>query len=308
MTDAASPSFDRALLAPRYWSTWLILGLMWLLARLPYQAAMAAGRGLGAIAARMQPKRRRIAARNLALCLPELSGAERGELLEANLRELGTMSVELSLALMASERAFAKVPVVLEGLEHLERAALDGRGVVLLTAHLSHLELAGRALAHVTRGGCPVPDHENAAFVYALTRLRRRYVDVMFTRTETRKLVKFLRSGGVVVFPADHPSQGRTNLFLPFFGVEAATATSSHHIARLSGAAMIPLFQERRADGSFVFRMEGPLADFPGPDVAADSARLNALFERMIRAVPAQYLWSYKRFKQVPPGAPDPSA
>jgi len=131
---------------------------------------------------------------------------------------------------------------------------------------------------------------------------------VMFTRAETRGLAKFLRSGGVVLYGADHPSKGKTNVFLPFFGVPAATATASHHLARLSGAAMIPFFQERRDDGTLVFRMEAPLADFPGPDAGADAARLNALMERMIRAAPAQYIWSYKRFKQAPPGAPDPYA
>ena len=123
-----------------------------------------------------------------------------------------------------------------------------------------------------------------------------------------RTLAKFLRSGGVVLYGADHPSKGKTNVFVPFFGVEAASATASHYLARLSCAAMIPFFQERRADGTLVFRMEEPLGDFPGPDVAADALRLNMLMERMIRAAPSQYIWSYKRFKQTPPGAPDPYA
>jgi len=308
MNAAGGRPFHRALLAPRYWTTWLILGLMWLVARLPYRALLSAGRGLGALAARVQPKRRRIAARNLELCFPDLSPAARAELLEANLRELGMLIVELSLALMGSERAMARVPVEIVGLELLERVAREGRGVVLLTAHFSHLELAGRAMARVTRGGCMIPEHANAAFVWAITRRRRRYVDVMFTRAETRALAKFLRSGGTVLYGADHPSKGKTNAFLPFFGVETATATASHHLARLSGAAIVPFFQERRPDGTFVFRMEEPLADFPGPDTTADAFRVNVLMERMIRAAPAQYIWSYKRFKQVPPGAPDPYA
>jgi KDO2-lipid IV(A) lauroyltransferase len=109
----------------------------------------------------------------------------------------------------------------------------------------------------------------------------------------------------VILYGADHGAKGKTSVFVPFFGIPAATVTATHHLARLSGAAVIPFFQRRREGGGYVFRMEAPLANFPSDDPVADAARVNALMERMVREAPAQYLWSYKRFKARPPGAAD---
>jgi KDO2-lipid IV(A) lauroyltransferase len=97
--------------------------------------------------------------------------------------------------------------------------------------------------------------------------------------------------------------RGKDSVFVPFFGIRAATITATHHLARLSGAAVIPFFHRRNADGrGYSIRLEAPLEDFPSTDVAADTARVNATVERMVREAPAQYLWIHKRFKTRPEG------
>jgi KDO2-lipid IV(A) lauroyltransferase len=98
--------------------------------------------------------------------------------------------------------------------------------------------------------------------------------------------------------------RSKDSVFAPFFGVPAATITATHHLARLSGAAVVPFFHRRLPDGGYALRLEAPLGNFPGTDVAADTARVNAVIERMVREAPAQYLWVHKRFKTRPPGAP----
>ena len=82
----------------------------------------------------------------------------------------------------------------------------------------------------------------------------------------------------------------------------AATITATHHLARLSGALVVPFFHRRRDDDGYTIRLEAPLADFPGYDVETDTARINACVERMVAEAPAQYLWMHKRFKTRPPG------
>jgi KDO2-lipid IV(A) lauroyltransferase len=87
--------------------------------------------------------------------------------------------------------------------------------------------------------------------------------------------------------------------------VPAATITATHHLARMSGALVIPFFHRRLPDGEgYALRLGAPLEGFPSADTAIDTARVNACIEQMVREAPEQYLWVHKRFKTRPPGAP----
>ena len=89
---------------------------------------------------------------------------------------------------------------------------------------------------------------------------------------------------------------------MPFFGQPAWSLTSTHQLARLSGACVLTLFHERLADGSYRLEIGPPLEDFPSADATADTARVMQALERLIRRVPAQYLWIHQRFKRRPKG------
>ena len=302
----APPPFRVALLSPRHWPAWIGLGVIRLLATLPYPLLLRVGRGLGAVAARLLGSRRRIAARNLELCFPQLDAGERERLLEANLRDSGLMLVEFALGWLGSRRAIARVPVTIEGLEHLDQARAQGRGVLLTGAHFSHLELAGRLL--VEHGHQRVAGmyrvHGDAAFEWAIRRARARYAENMFRKDELRATVRHLRSGGIVWYAPDQDMRGKDAAFVPFFGVAASTITATHHLARLSGALVVPFFHRRLEGGGYVLRLEAPLDGFPGDDAVADTARVSLCIERMVREAPTQYLWIHQRFKTRPAGQP----
>jgi KDO2-lipid IV(A) lauroyltransferase len=290
------------LLSPRYWLSWLGLGLVWLIGQLPYRALFALGRALGTLTVHLPGERRHVAQRNLELCLPHLSPAERSDLLRAALRDLGMMFVEFALAWFGSERAIAAVPCEIEGLEHLEACRKSGRGALLVGGHFSHLELCARLVSQRIRIAGMYREMDDAVFERAVLRARLRYAQTMFLKEDLRRTVKYMRAGGTVWYAPDQDMRGKDSVFVPFFGVSAATITATHHLARLSGAAVIPFFHQRKPDGGYVLRLEAPLADFPGDDVTIDTARVNACVERMVRDAPAQYLWIHKRFKTRPVG------
>src|SRR5690606_13249936 len=98
---------------------------------------------------------------------------------------------------------------------------------------------------------------------------------------------------------------GKETVFAPFFGVPAATITATHQFARLTGCAVVPFFH-RREGGDYVLRLGEPLEDFPSTDPVADSTRVNAAIEAMVREAPSQYLWIHRRFKRRPPGVATP--
>ena len=300
----AAPPFRTALLAPHHWPAWIGLGLIRLVALLPHGLLLRIGRVLGAITARVFGERRRIAARNIELCFPAIAPDERARLLHENLRDSGTLLVEFALAWMGSRRAIERIPVAFEGLHHLERARADGHGVLLVGAHFSHLELCARLVSQRIAIAGMYREHADAAFEWAIKRARLRYADAMFEKNELRQTVRYLKSGGTVWYAPDQDMRGKDAVFAPFFGVQAATITATHHLARLSGAKVMPFFHRRTPDGGYAIRLEAPLDAFPGDDVVADTARVNACIERMVREAPEQYLWLHKRFKTRPPGEP----
>jgi KDO2-lipid IV(A) lauroyltransferase len=301
---SAEPS-QPSLLSPRLWPSRIGVGVMRLVACLPYRALYRLGRALGKLTALLPGERRHVARRNLEICFPELDAGERERLLQAALGDLGLMLVEFAFAWMSSDRALARVPCTIDGLEHLDACQKEGRGVLLVGAHFSHLELCARLVSQRIRIAGMYRVMDNPVFETAVLRARLRYAEAMFTKDELLATVKYLKRGGALWYAPDQDMRGKDSAFVPFFGIDAATITATHHLARLSGAAVIPFFHRRLADGrGYTLRLEAPLADFPTGDVVADTARINAQIERMVREAPEQYLWVHKRFKSRPPGAP----
>ncbi len=299
---SAPPPFPRKLLAPRHWPAWLGIGVLRLLALLPARWLVGLGAAFGTAVSPLLWNRRRVIRRNLALCFPELGAARRVVLQREAKREMGRMLSEFVLGWFASERKLARLAVDIQGLEHLEAARAAGRGVLLVGGHFSHLELCARLVSRHIRIAGMYRKLDWPVFEYMILRARLAYADTMFDKYALRATVKYLRKGGTVWYAPDQDMRGKDSVFAPFFGTMAATITATHHLARLSGAAVIPFFHRRTRSGGYALRLEAPLADFPTADVAADTARVNAAIERMVREAPGQYLWAHKRFKTRPEG------
>ncbi|HEX7326211.1 MAG TPA: LpxL/LpxP family Kdo(2)-lipid IV(A) lauroyl/palmitoleoyl acyltransferase [Rhodanobacteraceae bacterium] len=298
------PPFPRKLLAPRYWLTWLGIGLVRVLVLLPARWVVACGSAFGTLVAPLSRARRHVIARNLELCFPQLDAAQRETLRREATREMGRMLGEFALGWFASDAQLAKLDVTFDGLEHLAAARAAGRGVLLVGGHFSHLELCARLVSNRIRIAGMYRRMDSAVFEYMVLRVRAAHAAIMFTKDQLRATVKYLKRGGSVWYAPDQDMRGKDSVFAPFFGIPASTITATHHLARLSGAVVIPFFHRRTADGGYALRLEAPLENFPSDDVVADTTRVNAAIERMVREAPAQYLWAHKRFKTRPPGLP----
>ncbi len=296
--------FSARLLLPKHWPTWIAVGIIWILSRLPYRALRRAGLIFGGVTRHLPGSRRRVAQRNIEICFPDMDAASRARLLRATLSDLGMMLAEFSLAWLGTRRAMARVPCTVEGLEHIEQCRREGRGVLLVGAHFSHLELCSRLVSERVRIAGMYRIMDNDVLEWIVLRARLRYGEHMFTKDELRASVKYLKRGGTIWYAPDQDMRGKDSVFVPFFGVSTSTITATHHLARLSGAAVIPFFHKRLPEGGYALRLERPLQNFPTDDVHADTAAINAAIERMVREAPEQYLWIHKRFKTRPPGEP----
>ena len=262
---------------------------------------------LGWLMRQLMVSRRRAAEINLALAFPELDDESRQVLLRAHFRSLGMSVFEFLRAwwgpLAPVDRGFE-----VQGLEHVEQARAGGRGIILISPHFTTLEICTRLLCRYVPVSGMYRPHDSDALDWAVRRGRLGHATAMFARDELRPAIRHLKNGGVLWFAPDQETRRGDSVFVPFFGQPAWSLTSTHAMARLSGAKVLPLFHERREDGTYRVEIGAPLDGFPGKDAHADTARVMALIEAQVRRVPAQYLWIHKRFKTQPDGRPSPYA
>ncbi len=298
----ASDTLPPPPLSPREWPAWCGIGLLALAARLPWSLQRALGRVLGGVLRVLLRSRRQVAARNLALCFPELDEDAREALLRAHFAALGMSVFEFGRAWWGSVAPMRR-GLVVEGLEHMAAARAGGRGVIVVSGHFTTLEICGRLMCdHVPLAGMYRP-HATGAMEWAGRRGRARYAAAMFPKQDVRGAVRHLKKGGLLWYAPDQdPSRGDA-VFVPFFGQPAHSLTSTHSLARLSGAAVVLFEHRRRPDGGYTLRLSPALADFPSQDPTADTARVIAGIEDMVRAAPEQYLWIHRRFKRQPDGS-----
>jgi Kdo2-lipid IVA lauroyltransferase/acyltransferase len=290
--------FDYSLLAPRHWPSWLAIGILTLWANLPAAIARPLARGFGRMLRPLLRQRARIAARNLELCLPNLDAAQRQALVKRNFASLGEGIYEFARAWWGSTRGLEADKI--EGLETLTEFRRQGRGVLLLSGHFLTLELCGRLLCkHIDLAGF-YRRHEQPPLEWAVKHGRARYAVAMFAREELRAAIRHVKHGGVLWYAPDQGIRGKDTVFAPFFGIAASSFVATHHLARLTGAAVVPFFHHRDGNGHYVMRIGAALENFPTEDVVADTTAVNALIEQMVREAPEEYLWIHKRFKTRP--------
>jgi len=300
MRAMSAPDSSPRLTAPRHWPAQAGVAVLKLLARIPWRAQLAIGPWLGRLLMAVARSRRKVAAINLKLAFPERDEAARARLLREHFEALGTGAFEFSRAWFGEHAPWQR-GLEIEGLEHLQALHAQGRGVLLVSGHFTTLEACGRLLtAHVPVAGM-YRAHDEPVMEAAVLAGRLRYACAMFKREELRAAIRHLKSGGILWYAPGQDMLGQDTVFVPFFGVDAASITATHQLARLSGAAVVPFFH-RREGARYVLRIGQPLNDFPSADPAADTARVNAAVEQMVREAPAQYLWIHKRYKRRPPG------
>jgi len=288
-------------MSPRDWPVWLGVALLWLLVHLPWALQCACGRLIGVWMRTTMPRRRRVVERNLALCFPDLDSARRRRLLRESFAALGIGLFEFARAWWGTVSPMRKRARI-TGLEHLRAAQAAGRGVILISGHFMTLELCGRLLCdHIALAGM-YREHKQPALEWAVKRGRLRYASAMFSSRKLRPPVRHLQEGGMLWFAPDQEMKRGDSVFVPFFGRAAWSLTSTHQLARLSGAAVLPFAHRRETDGSYTLEVKPPLKDFPSEDAVADTARVMAEIETMVRDAPAQYLWLHRRFKRRPEG------
>ena len=287
---------------PQYWLLWLGLGVMRLIALLPYWLQMAIGSVLGWFMYTLARERRTFARINLELCFPEMSSLQRHHLLRKHFDSLGKGMVETAIAWWTPANRLNKLHSI-KGLEHLDAAFEKGKGVILLSAHFTTLEIGGRLLSLHRLFAAMYREHNNPLFDTVMRQRRDSYFESTHERKDVRGTLRSLKANKAVWYAADQDYGRHHSVFAPFFGVPAALITATARISKLSGSPVVPFFQKRREDGTgYDLHLLPALDGFPSGDDVADATTINNVIEEEIRKQPAQYLWVHRRFKTRPEG------
>ena len=293
----------RDFLAPRYWLTWLGLGLLRSAMLLPYRAQLTLGTGLGVLLYYLMPWRRRVAQINIALCFPDLNATQQHALVKENFRSVGISLLETALSWWGRHAQLAPLYRV-EGIEHLQQALQYKRGVILLSAHFTCLEIGGRLLALQQPFHVMYKKHRNRLFETVMKQARERNYECAIERHDIRGMLRSLKQGNAVWYAPDQDFGVQHSVFAPFMGVTCATLAAPARLAKMSGAPVVPFFPQR-LDGGHGYRLVllPAMQNFPSGDDVADATRINGVIEHAVRRAPEQYLWLHRRFKTRPPGA-----
>ncbi|WP_294949368.1 lysophospholipid acyltransferase family protein [Sulfurivirga sp.] len=295
---AAEPWKDR-LVSPAF------IGFVKLMSKLPLRGVQRVGAGIGDLLM-LGGEVRRITEINLKQAYPHLSDDERAAMTRAVLRETGKVAAELGpLWLWPPERIMSLVRER-HGEELVEAAQAEGRGVLVLGPHIGNWELGGLYLGlRWPTTSMYEPPYFSGVDRFMRQARERAGARVVPTNVRgVKRLLDVLRAGEVVgLLPDQAPDAG--HVFADFFGRPARTMTLAHKLVRKTGALAVMGVTLRRADGDGfdVHFLPGPDLDIDDPVEAA--RRLNAAVERCVALAPAQYQWTYKRWRKPPENLED---
>src|SRR5258706_975226 len=278
------------------------LALLWLVHFLPSRVIAAIGRALGSLAFWLIPERRRVTRINLARCFPQMDPDVRERLAREHFRAAGRSIFDLGIVWWAPRERVERL-VRIEGLEHLR--ALGATPSILLAPHFVGADIGGSRLGAEVNMVSMYSTQKDRALSDLLIHGPSRFgtPKLVLRQGGTRAVLAGIREGLPFYYLPDQDYGPRDALFVPFFGVQAATVPGVSRIARLVDAKVLPCVTRMLPRGAgYVLTIEPPWENFPTADLAADTRRMNEYIERKVLEMPEQYLWMHKRFKTRPQG------
>jgi KDO2-lipid IV(A) lauroyltransferase len=294
-------------LHPRYWPTWLAVGVLRVLTYLPLPVVHTLGTMLGDVIHTLHKPRRHVALRNIERCFPELSTQAQRQLVRQQFREVAKSTLSIGLNWWANERRLNKI-MRLKDEHHYKDALGANKNIILLAPHFVALEIGGIFLSAQTPVVSMYQNTKNNLIDELVRRGRARFGAVLVERrADMFGLVRHVRQGKPFYYlPDQDPGRRKGGIFAPFFNIQTATFPMLSRFARMTNAVVIPCATRQLPQGhGYEIIFFPPLQNFPTHDETKDTEAMNRMIEQMVRTMPEQYFWVHKRFKTRPEGEAD---
>lgn len=293
--------FSKSLLHPKLLITWVGLLFIVFIAQLPTSFRHAIGRKLGNYIYKNNTKRYRVVKTNLTIAFPDLTGSARERMIQDHLQWYGCAMIDYSLILFSSKKRLSGL-VKIDGQEHIERAIKKDQSIIILLAHSVMLEFGPVALGIQYETFGSYKSSKNAVLDWVIAKGRCRYTNFVVSREEgLRKLVKSLQANRLMIFLPDEDLGVENSVFVPFFGTDKVTLTTTARIAKMGKATALPAFAwYDRQSKKYRLQIAPPLHNYPEGDATKDATKLNKSLEALIKQHPEQYMWLLKWYRTRP--------
>ena len=288
--------------APRYWVSWLAVGVTWLLARLPQSAQRGLTRGLTRLAVKTRSSRTKTIRRNIELCFPDLTVEKQELLLHKNMYSTILMLFDLVNFIWASRSSVLDRGRII-GKQYLLDALADDKPLIVVTGHSTSFMLGIVKLSEITAYSALYRRMDNPVLQEQLyERAMKKYPIDAIHRKEVPLMLSKLSNKGVAVILPDQDFGPKHSSFIPFFGIDTATITSIPQYAKSADANVLLASTYREENGNYVVDIEPVLENYPTGDDLADTVLWSDWLESRVREHPEDYFWLHKRFKTRPEG------
>ncbi|MBS0451219.1 MAG: lipid A biosynthesis acyltransferase [Proteobacteria bacterium] len=283
------------------------IGVMKAIAHLPLPVLRSVGVGVGHLLHAVARPRRRVVDANLRVCFPELGEQERQRISRQTFVYVAQSWLDRSW-LWHAPREVVQSRLALRGAkEDLDELANGEQAVVLFAPHFYGLDAGATTLTmHMARPSMTIYTTQRDPMIDDWARVgRTRFGNVTaLERTDgVKPVLHRLRRGEVLYLLPDMDFGPSQSIFVPFFGVQAATVPSLSRFSQLGRAIVMPVLTRFTPNG-YEVELLPRWSDFPTGDIVADTTHMNKMLEGYIRTMPSQYYWVHRRFKTRPEGEP----
>lgn len=291
--------------APKYWGSWLAVGLLRSFAFIPYVGLVKLSNILSKLLYPLAKRRRYIIQTNINLCFPEKSEAERDQLARDAFTSTIMAIFEISFSWWGNKDQIKELHTV-DGIEHLNKAIAKNKGVILLVSHFTTMEIAGTFLnKHIDNLKVVYKRSTYPLLEWFIQEKRLQNCSGLIKHKSLREIIRSIKEGNVVWYAPDQDFGPKDSVFAPFMGVMTTTLVSTQKLAKITGAPIVPFYLERLKNSQgYTIHFSPELDNFPTDDEVHDATIINKAIEQQVRQTPEQYLWAHRRFKFRPEGEP----
>ena len=292
--------FSYSYIAPKYWITWIFLGLSFVVANLPCLIRKLLGELIGTLLYKFNYQKKKIININLSHTFKNISNSEINEITKLFFKNLGHMYINLPTLWWKSDDKIQKF-IKKQNLQLIDDILSNNQSVILLAPHTLSLDYGGRALSEYNLLSMYKP-FKNSLLNWFVGKSRSKDSDkvIVYPRDKKsiKKIIRKMKNPSVLYFLADEDISPEDSIFSKFFDTHKSSLKSVSKLAKITNARVLPCTCHYDINSNcYFFNVMEEIQNFPSENIEQDCLKINGILEKQILMDKAQYMWTLRIYK-----------